>query len=195
MEWHHWLCKNLYQIKSWKNAEIIIILYTLLSKKTTMNKKLLLLLWGYTAGIVAALLYNKKNPSEITSELQTAQDAWQDKTKVFFDNFIEIHKNLLESLKTNIFTQENKVLFEKKKEEFLQIADDYSKKAEGVFEEYRQKWKNYTQEGIEKLEIFYTDALEKLDDIKDKTPERIEQVKKKLTSYFEEIRSKLKKIS
>lgn len=159
-----------------------------------MNKKLLLLLWGYAAGVVATLMYNKKNPSEISSELEQAKDVWDDKAKVFFNNFIEIHKNLLDDLKANIFTPENKVLFEKKKEEFFKISDEYMKKAEILFEEYKEKWKNYKEEWIEKLEKFYTDTLKKLDDVKDVAPEKVEQVKKKITSYFEDIRLKLKRI-
>lgn len=160
-----------------------------------MNKKLLLLLWGYTAWVIATLLYNKKNPSEIKSELEQAKDSWEDNIKVFFNNFIEIHKNLLDSCKSKVLTQENKLIFEKKKWELLKFAEDYKQKAEVLFQQYSVKWKDYAEEWLEKLEKFYNEALEDLETLKQQAPEKFDQAKTKVTSYFEEFKSKFKKVS
>ncbi len=154
-----------------------------------MNKKLLVLLWVYASWVAAALLYNKKNPKEIESEIVKAKKSWDDSIKVLFNNFIEIHKNLFNSL----FSTENKALLLKKKEELLQLAEDYKEKAEDIFEEYKGKWKDYAEEWIEKLEKFYNQKLEDLEELKDTAPEKVEQTKKKLIAYIDDLKSKLKK--
>lgn len=158
-----------------------------------MNKKLLILLSWYTIWIVATLLYNKKNPSEIQSEMDTAKKQWDDSLRVFFDNFLEIHKNLLDSLKWKVLTKENKLMFKKKKEELLKLADEYKQKAEDLFEEYKSKGKDYAEEGIEKLEKFYKETLDNLDDLKEEAPEKYEQTKKKINNYLDDLKSKVKK--
>lgn len=158
-----------------------------------MNKKLLILLSGYTIWIVATLLYNKKNPSEIQSEMDKAKKSWDDNLKVFFNNFLEIHQNLLDSLKAKVLTKENKLIFKKKKEELLQLADEYKQKAEDLFEEYKEKWKDYAEEWVEKLEKFYKETLVNLDGLKEEAPEKYEQTKKKINHYLDDLKSKVKK--
>lgn len=156
-----------------------------------MNKKLLILLGAYASWVVATLLYNKKNPSEIKSELDSARNAWEKDCKVLFNNFIEIHKNLLEGLKARLLTEENKNLFHQKKDEFLQLSEEYRKKGQEIFEEYKLKGQDYTQEWLEKLEEFYQEKLKDLDTIKENAPDKIHQTKKKLIAYFEDFKERL----
>lgn len=158
-----------------------------------MNKKLLALLWVYASWVVAALLYNKKSPSEIKTELDNAKASWDKDLKVLFNNFIEIHQNLLDTLKTKLLTDENRDLLYSKKDEFLSLAVDFKVKAEKVFDEYKDLGKDYTNEWIEKLEKFYNEKLNEIEDLKKKTPEKIEEVKSKIVNYYNEIKSKMKK--
>ena len=158
-----------------------------------MKKKLLILLSWYTIWVVAALLYNKKNPSQIQLEMEEAKKSWDDNVKVFFNNFLEIHQNLLDSLKTKILTTENKEMFQKKKEELLKFSEEYKEKAQDLFEEYKGKWKDYAEEWVQKLEKFYKETIDNLDDLKEEAPEKYEQTKKKISDYLNDLKSKLKK--
>lgn len=158
-----------------------------------MNKKLLVLLGIYASWVITTLLYNKKNPSEINKEIEMARKSWEKDIKVLFNNFIEIHQNLLESLKTKLLTDENKKYFNEKKDEFLVLVENYKIKAEKIFEEYKVLGKDYAEEWLVKLEKFYKEKLEELDNLKEKAPEKVEEVKKKLLTHFEEVKKKMKK--
>lgn len=158
-----------------------------------MNKKLLLLLGAYASWVAAALVYNKKNPSEIKSELDDARKNEDNNLKVLFNNFIEIHKNLLDDLKAKTLTDENKEIFYKKRDEILSLVEDYRQKAQEVLKEYQLKWKDYAEEWLKKLEKFYREKLEELDELKEDAPEKLEKAKEKLLAYYDEFKSKFKK--
>lgn len=158
-----------------------------------MNKKLLIALWIYASGVATALLYNKKNPSEIKTELDKARNSWDKDIKVLFNNFIEIHKNLLEDLKVRLLTEENKQKFYENKDKFLSLLDEYKQKAQEILKEYQLKWKDYAEEWLKKLEKFYKEKLEELDDLKEEAPEKLEKAREKLLAYYSEFREKLKK--
>lgn len=150
-------------------------------KKTTFIK----LLFVYTLWLAVALLQNKKSPSKIKEELNNTED--KDIFLVIYNNFIEIHKNLFESIKKSLITKENKDLFNEKKELLLNTLDEYNKKAKDIFEEYKEKWADYKDEWIEKLEDFYKNSKNKIDDID------LNKGKEKFLSYIEDLKSKLKK--
>lgn len=158
-----------------------------------MNKKLLLLLGAYVSWVAAALVYNKKNPSEIKSELDDARKNEDNNLKVLFNNFIEIHKNLLDDLKAKTLTDENKEMFYKKRDEILALVEDYRQKAQEVLKEYQVKWKDYAEEWLKKLEKFYKEKLEELDELKEDAPEKLEKAKEKLLAYYDEFKAKFKK--
>ncbi len=158
-----------------------------------MNKKLLTLLWVYASWVVAALLYNKKSPAQIKTELDTAKESGEKNIKVLFNNFIEIHQNLLDTLKTKLLTEENKAKFYAKKDDFISLALDFKSNSEKIFEEYKNLGKDYSTEWIQKLEQFYTEKLNEVEELKKKTPEKIEAVKIKIIAYYEDIKSKMKK--
>lgn len=158
-----------------------------------MNKKLLVLLWVYASWVAAALLYNKKSPSEIKTELVEANKTWEKSFKVLLNNFIEIHQNLLEEFKTRILTEENKELFNEKKDELISILSDFKVKAEKIFEEYKVSWKWYATEWLEKLEKFYNEKIDELEDLKDKAPKKVDEVKSKIINHYNDVKSKLKK--
>lgn len=93
-----------------------------------MNKKILFLLWIYTSWVIITLLYNKKNPTIIQNELEKTKKSNKSDLKILFNNFIEIHKNLLNDLKDKTLTQENKKLFETKKDKLKELAWENIKK-------------------------------------------------------------------
>ncbi len=158
-----------------------------------MNKKFLLLLGAYASWVATALYYNRKTPKDIEAELETAKKSGEKDIKVLFNNFLEIHKNLLEDLKVRLLTEENKELFHKKRGEFLALVDDYKIKASEIAKEYKEKWYEYAEEWLKKLDKFYKEKLDELDDLKDEAPEKIEDAKKKLLTYYNEFRAKLRK--
>lgn len=158
-----------------------------------MNKKLLVLLWVYASGVAAALLYNKKTPEQIETEMKNAQASGEKDIKVLFNNFIEIHQNLLDTLKARLLTDENKQKFYEKKDELVALAQDFRVKWESLVQEYKLKGKDYANEWVEKLEKFYHETLSDLDELKKKAPEKIEEAKSKVISYFDELKVRLKK--
>lgn len=157
-----------------------------------MNKKFFVLLWIYASWIAAALFYNKKSPSEINSELEKATKSGDDKIKVLFNNFIEIHKNLLHSFKTKLLTTENKEIFNEKKDELISLFWDFKNKAEKIFEEYKVSGKDYANEWLDKLDKFYNEKIDELEKLKDIAPKKIEEAKSKVINYYNEIKSKMK---
>jgi len=158
-----------------------------------MNKKIILLWAVYVWWVIATLLYNKKTDKEIQKELLDARTKWEWDFKVLFNNFIEIHKNLLDNLKAKTLTEENKEFINKKKDEFLIFIDDYKEKAQEIFEEYKVLWKDYAEEAIEKLEKFYNEKLNDLEKLKEKAPEKIDEIKSKLITISNDLKSKIKK--
>lgn len=158
-----------------------------------MNKKLLVLLWVYASWVVAALLYNKKSPTEIKTELDEANKTWQKSFKVLFNNFIEIHKNLLEDFKVKVLTEENKKLLYTKRDEFLELTEEYKVKAQKIFQEYKHLWKNYADEWLKKLKKFYNEKLDEIEDLKKKAPDKVNEAREKLLWYYNEFKAKMKK--
>lgn len=157
-----------------------------------MNKKLLLALWIYATWVATALVYNKKTPSEIKIELQKSTSSWGWNFKVLFNNFIEIHQNLLESIKTKLLTEKNKEYFFQKKDEINSKLLDFKINWEKLLEEYKILWKDYSNDFLKKLEIFYEEKIKELDELNKKKPEKIDDIKKGLLNYFEELKEKIK---
>lgn len=154
------------------------------------KSKLLLALGIYSAWVIATLLYNKKSPNEIEWEMQTANSNGEKKLKVFFNNFLEIHKNLLDDLKLRHWTDERKAKIEKLKWDALEKVEEYKSKAFDIYEESKQKWPEYAKEGIEKLEIFASKSFEEL---KAKSPEILEQGKEKIQELIGDLKKNLLK--
>jgi len=158
-----------------------------------MNKKLLVILWAYVSWIVTALLYNKKTPSEIKLELEEANKSWEGSFRFLLNNFIEIHKNLLDDIKFKVLKEEKKELFYTKKNDFLNLVKEYKLKAQEIFEEYKSLWEDYIDEQIKKLEKFYNEKKDELDKLRDKTSYEFEEAYQKLLWYYNEFKEKIKK--
>lgn len=158
-----------------------------------MKKKLIVILWAYFAWVAAALVFNKKDPESIKAEFIESKQNWKNTFKVFLNNFIEIHQNLLESFKEKVFTEKNKKIFNDKKEELIQKFNDYKSQAERLLNEYKEKWIEFSKEKREYLEQEINKSIEKIEEFKNELPEKIDEVKSFLQNKFDKIKSKLKK--
>jgi hypothetical protein len=47
--------------------------------------------------------------------------------KIVYNNFLDTHKNFLDSLKKNVLTEENKEFFNKKVDEAKELVKEYKK--------------------------------------------------------------------
>lgn len=153
-----------------------------------MNKKILALVWAYFGWVAAALIYNKKNPSDIKKELDTAKVSWKWGFKVLLDDFIEIHQNMLDNLKSRVLTEENREKFQAKKDEILELIAEYRLQWEKILKDLEVKWKDFALESFKKLEA---NADEKIKELKWKAPEKIDELKEKLRDFFEDLKKKI----
>lgn len=152
-----------------------------------MNKKLITTLAIYSAWVITALVYNKKTPEEINKEIKDNNSKDWNIFSVFLNNFIEIHKNLLDNLKAKTLTEENKALFSEKKEELINTLKEYENKAKNTYEEYKEKSVDYKKDWIELLDKYYQEWISKIKEVD------FNEIKNNFTSYIESLKNKLKK--
>lgn len=150
-----------------------------------MNKKLLALLWVYSIWVFSAMMYNKKDPKELSKDLCDNNKSLEDKSKVFLNNFIEIHQNLLNDLKARLLTEENK-------QKFSEIMDEYKQKGQEIVSEVKEKWQDYLQEWLQNLEEFTNNQISKIK--KSNTKDNIEELKEELIQAYNDFKDKLKKL-
>ena len=155
------------------------------------NKKFLLVVW-YVLGWFVTSLYNKKKPWELEHELKKSKETWNSELIVLVNNFIDTHKNMIDSLKKEPFYQKNKELINEKKEEFLKIANEYKLEWQKLLEELKLKGKDYVWEACKKLEELYELKKGELETLKDEAPEKIIELKEKLLASYEETKKKIK---
>ncbi len=169
------------------------ILYYIINHKIMSKKNIFLLAAGYIAWWVISSLYGKKKPGELKKELETNQPWKEADFKALLDNFIDVHQNLLEDVKTHVVTEENKEMFNKKKEELLAIVDSYKDEWKNILEELKLKWKDYLFEAWVKLEELYDEKKDKLDSLKEVAPEKVEELKQGLKSWFDDLKAQINK--
>ena len=158
------------------------------------KKNIFLLAAWYVAGWLIASIYNKKQPTELKKELETASVSWEWKFKIMVDSFVETHSALVEDLKKELMTEKNIKIFNEHKEELLNILDSYKEKWNNLIEELKKEGKWYIVTASEKLETLYKEKIEELETLKWVAPEKIEWFKEKLLSSFEELKTEMKKI-
>lgn len=156
------------------------------------NKKFLALVVWYLAWSVVSSVFSNKKWEDIKKELKKAKRKWEDSTKVFLDNFIETHKNLLEYAKKEINSPKNKEFLNTKKAELLKAVDDYRLEWEKLLQELKTNWKDYLEVAKGKMKDLYEEKKWLLDDLKSESPEKIEWLKKKLSKAFEDFKKKIK---
>lgn len=164
----------------------------LLSNTENMSKKIILMWLAYFAWVAAAITYNKKNPEQISTELANVPKKPQDTLQVFWNNFVEIHKTFLDSMKWKLDEQERMCL-EKREQQVVEKIEEYKTKAKNIFQEYSSKGKDFTQEWTDKIDEVYQEVKSEFQDIKAKAPEKIEELQSKLNVFFDDLKEKLKK--
>lgn len=150
-----------------------------------MNKKLLALLWVYSIWVFSAMMYNKKDPKQLSQDLSSCDKSLEDKTKVFLNNFIEIHQNLLNDLKSRLLTEENK-------QKFGEIMDEYKEKWQEIVWEIKEKWQDFLQEWLKNLEEFTNEQISKIK--KSNSKDNIDELKEELIKTYNDFKDKIKKL-
>lgn len=125
-----------------------------------MKKRICALFLGYLAWSFIGSLFSKKNSSELKEQAKECKMWWKCNHKIYVDNFIETQKELLNTLKTKLFSSDSKKFLEEKKEEVNSVIEEYKSKWEKLFAELKLKWEKYLKEIKENIE-------EKKDDFKD----------------------------
>ena len=157
------------------------------------KKNIFLLAAWYIAGWFIASLYGKKKPGELQKDLEKSRKEGEGDLKVVIDNFIDTHSNLIEKLKKQVLTKENKELFNSKKEEVLNIVEVYKKQWTELVEELKAKWKDFLVEASDNLEKMYEEKVEEIEQLKEVAPEKAKALKEDLKETFEEVKEKIKK--
>ena len=157
-----------------------------------MSKKIVFLAAGYLLGGVVSSLYNKKNPEDIQKELKKARKSGDNDATVFVNNFIETHKNLIESLKAEALSDKNKKRVKQKADEFMAIVESYKEEGLDLVENLKSQWKEYLVEASDQLEKLYEEKKAEIQDLKNISPTKAKDIKSKLLSAFEDMKKKIK---
>jgi|GEM_PF-1684987 len=128
---------------------------------------------GYLAGLLVALKFNKKSPTELEKDWNSGDDRYNNIGK----NLLDIHRNLFETVEETIFSPENKKRIAEYKERFLVELDAFKKESEVTIKEWKKK-------GVAKKDEIEAD----LRDLYDRRLELLEQAKKKGLELIEETR-------
>ncbi len=125
------------------------------------GKKLLLLLGGYVVWNVVNSIYNNTKWKDLKKEMKIAKKSWFDSKKVVINNFLETHKNILDSLKKDVLTEENIALFNKKKEDALSVINEYKKSWEELLKDLKWKWSDFVNSAKDEISDIYEEKKSK----------------------------------
>ena len=157
------------------------------------KKNIFLLAAWYVAGWIISSLYNKKKPSELKKDLQKSKKEWEGEFKVMVDNFMDTHSNLIKDLKSHVMTDDNKKLFNEKKDDLLKVVDTYKIQGLELADELKAKWKDFIVEASDSLEKLYEEKKDEIDLLKDSAPEKMEELKNSAKDVYDDIKEKVKK--
>ncbi len=105
-------------------------------------RKLILLLSWYIAWSVVSSLYSNKKWKDLKISLSKAKNAWKNEKKLLLDNIIETQKNFIWDLERLFFTDENKKYITDKKEELVNIINNYKIEWEKLLKTLKEWWKD-----------------------------------------------------
>lgn len=158
-----------------------------------MSKKWLFTLFAwYIAWSVVASVFSKKKWTEVQKQLEKVKGSKEDTFKILLNNFIDTHKNLLDSVKEEVLTEENKALFNEKKDQLVTLIDDYKKEGEKLLSELKNEWWDVVKVGKQKIKALYEEKKDKIDELIWDAPEIADELKSKLVESFEDFKNKLK---
>ena len=159
------------------------------------GKKIITLAVWYVAGSLITSLFNEKKWASFKKELEKAKNDWKDTKKMVLDNFIETQKKFLDSLKSEVMTEENIEYVKWKKKELETLVDDYKAEWVKLLDELKWKGEDYLDTSKVKLEELYNSKKSEIAQLKWEAPEKIEELKNMLLNMFEDIKKSLKKVS
>lgn len=156
-----------------------------------MSKKwLFALAIAYVAWVTAATFY-WKNKKELKQQLGSAETNNQ-KAKIIFDAFVNTHINMVNKVKEELFTEENKQKFSEYKDEVVKIFDSYKEKWTELVVELKEKGQPYVEKTTKKLEELYNSKSEEIEKLKGLWADTISFLKEKLLFVFNKTKSEIK---
>lgn len=167
---------------------ILLVNFRYMSKKWIFT----LIAW-YLAWSVVASVFSKKKWSDLKKDLKKVKWSKEDTFKLLLDNFIDTHKNLLDSIKDEIVSEKNKELFNSKKKELVALLEDYKKQWEKMLKNLKSEGGDVIAIGKEKIEKLYLEKKEKIEELVWEAPEVANELKEKLLVSFNDFKNKLKK--
>ena len=158
-----------------------------------MSKKWLFALaaW-YVAWSVVASVFSKKKWKDVKKELENVKDSKEDTFKVLLNNFVDTQKNLLDAIKEEVLTDENKALYKEKKAELIAVLEDYKVDWEKLIEQLKNEGWDIAKTWKKKIEKLYEEKKVKIDKLIWDAPEIAEDIKERLLLSYEDFKVKLK---
>lgn len=156
-------------------------------------KKLFTLVAWYVAWNMVSSYFSKNKWDKLKKELKKAEKSKEETFKVLLDHFVETHKNLLKTVKSEIMTEKNIKLFNEKKADLYKVAEDYKNDWEKILADLKGKWWDAVNIAKNKLEELYNEKKDIIDSLKEEAPDKITELKKKLWEYFSDLKNKIKK--
>jgi len=158
------------------------------------NKKIAIFAIWYLLGWLVASLYVTKNGKTLQEDLKKVELSKEDELKVLFTHFCDTHTNFLQDLKTRVLTDSTKKYINDKKQDLINVVEEYKKHWDELVVELKEKWKEYLNEAKSKLEQLYSDKKDQIDELKEQAPDKIEEIKNSLESKFNDWQDKIKKM-
>ena len=158
-----------------------------------MSKKWLfaLVAW-YVAWSVVASVFSKKKWKDVKKELDKVKDSKEDTFKVLLNNFVDTQRNLLDAIKEEVLTDENKALYKEKKSELLAVLEDYKTDWEKLIEQLKNEGWDIVKVWKKRIEKLYEEKKDKIDELIWDVPEIAEDIKERLLLSYEDFKTKLK---
>lgn len=172
----------------------IRLFYNYIFNNFIMSKKNIFLIatWYILWGLIASI-YTKKAPWELEKKIKESKDKWEWEFKILFEDFIDTHKNLFDSLKKEDFYTNGKKNISEKKVQLFEIVEMYKDQWIILLDDLKIKWKDYIIETSDKLEKLYQDKKAEIEFLKESAPEKMTHIKDTLITSFNEIKEKINK--
>jgi len=157
------------------------------------NKKGLFILW-YILWVIVAMFFTKKTWKDLKNELNLLKDFWSDDFDKILNNFIDLHKEIYNTIHNNLLNNSNIEFIELKKEEAQKLLNEYKEKWFEILKEYKDKWSDFLNEWIQELDNFYKSKLNLIEEnLKDKTSDDIlQEIKKEFKNIVDDFKNYLK---
>lgn len=148
-----------------------------------------LALWYMLWSLVSSV-YTKKTGKTFKKDLEKSDYSF----KLLFENFVDMHKELLLDVKEELTSEKNKEIYEKYKNQIIEIFENYKEKWEILLSDLNKNWKKYLDETLDNLKVLYKEKIKELDSLKWLSKEKTEKLKWDLTMFFDKMKKQMKKV-